>query len=142
MRRGICSRGLACDCTGDRTMLRTFCPDFQLEEEPPREVELEAIAHWQRLPEPQRIACLAALRLSVPMEVRAKWRDQAARGMRVGSEDPRFHFGPGMAVRNTLRRVLPDNVLPAVPYPDGGEHSNWDDYYYGALDALARGEAP
>jgi len=142
MRRGTCSRGEACSCTGDRAMLRGFCPDFRLEERAPEQIEHESVACFARLSEHQRLACLAALKLSVPKFLRDWWRDQAARGMRIGSEDPRFHFGVGMEVRNTLRKVLADKELPPVAYPEGGAHSNWDDYYYGALDALARSEVP
>ena len=43
------------------------------------------------------------------------------------------HFGAGMAIRNLLREVLPDDQLPPVVYEGGQEYRNWDDHYLGAI---------
>jgi hypothetical protein len=52
------------------------------------------------------------LRERVPRDVLEKWRDQDRRAMRIGSDDPNFHYGIGMAVRNALRERLTDIELP------------------------------
>ena len=80
---------------------------------------------WCCLPLDVRERCLAELRGRVGPETMGRWRDQSRRGMRVGSDDPRFHFGVGMEVRNILRQAATDDVLPT---------GNWDDYYYGAVE--------
>lgn len=46
-----------------------------------------------------------------------------------------YHFGMGMAVRNTLREVIPDLDLP----PNERGETNWDDYYVPCLEMAARG---
>jgi hypothetical protein len=48
----------------------------------------------------------------LPDDLLAKWKDQRARGVRIGSHETVFHFGRGMWVRNTLRDQLPDDELP------------------------------
>jgi len=135
---GTCKLGDKCKCNV-RPDLRVLCGYWSVPEQPTGELEAWCIANWNKLPEEQRKACVELLDSSVPEEVKANWRRQAAAGMRIGSEDLRFHLGVGMAVRNTLRKLLTDDKLPPVNYPDEGVKSqNWDDYYYGALDALAR----
>jgi hypothetical protein len=63
----------------------------------------------------------------------SRWQDQHKRGIRIGSDDPWFHLGIGMQIRNALRSVLLDDALPFVKYPDGSDCQNWDDFYGGAL---------
>jgi hypothetical protein len=53
----------------------------------------------------------------------------------VNREDPYFHFGAGMGIRNYLREVVKDDELPMAPYPNGKEFQNWDDYYQQAIRA-------
>jgi len=121
------SDGEACECQLEKRAMRAFCPNWY---EP--EHQQDADDEWQRknfarLTQDQQERCIAYLRVKVPNTARAEWQDQAARGVRIGSTDLRFHFGVGMAVRNVLREVVPDDALP-------GEQ--WDDYYRGALYAL------
>ena len=62
-----------------------------------------------------------------------RWRDQYRRGKQIGCDDPWFHFGVGMAIRNVLRTAVPDDRLPWVQYPGGRQAKNWDDFYTAAL---------
>lgn len=112
---------------------RIFCSQYFVPEQLVGDLERLAIANWNRIPEADRVRCVSALRTVAERspEMLAKWRDQHARGMRIGSDDIRFHFGVGMSVRNVLRGVLRDGDLPGPIM-----QRNWDDYYYGALDAL------
>jgi phosphoribosyl-ATP pyrophosphohydrolase len=107
-------------------------------------------ANWARLPALIRRDVEEHLRLKLheeAPELLAKWRDQHARGISIGSDDPWFHMGAGMAVRNACREQLLDEELPPVTVdcdgtayhasqipPQGG---NWDDYYFGVLAAIA-----
>ena len=59
-------------------------------------------------------------------EIVDHWRDQSRRRVVIGSDNIRFHLVEGMQIRNALRTVVKDDQLP----------TNWDDYYYGALEAL------
>lgn len=105
-----------------------------------------SIANWATLPEATRRKCLDHLRQTLVSlghaDFIARWGRQVARGENVGSDmSGSFHFGPGMGIRNILRQVCTDDKLPPVKQPFGEMSSNWDDYYYGALDALAREDA-
>jgi hypothetical protein len=95
-------------------------------EHPPDDLDRKTEENWARVPEGTRQRCAEHLRRSVQPELLAKWRDQLERGMAIGSDT-------GMAVRNALRAVLPDEKLPGVDYGDGSEYSNWDDFYTAAL---------
>jgi hypothetical protein len=90
-----------------------------------------SIGLWNELPETWRNTCLCHLEETFTQwpHIVVRWQEQVDRGALIGSDDVRFHFGAGMAVRNILRQVLPDHKLPT---------GNWDDYYYGAIDAFAR----
>lgn len=109
-------------------------------------------ANWEKVPEGIRLDVerhLKAAILAQAPELLDKWRDQHRRGIEIGSDDPRFHLGLGMAVRNTCRECLTDDKLPAVtvdhkgePYmrsgiPGNDGARNWDDYYFGVLAAIA-----
>ena len=104
------------------------------------DVHAWSIENWNRLPDHDRAVCLDHLRSTImrgwPQHVDT-WRAQAAQAVEIGSDDPRFHFGAGMAVRNILRQVLPDFKLPKIKQADGTLAQNWDDFYHGALHALA-----
>jgi len=85
-------------------------------------------SNWNKIPEDRRKKCIDHLKRKIPPEVLQGWKNDG-----VGK---RFHFWGGMAVRNTLREVMLDEELPAVPYDGGESYSNWDDYYTGALQEL------
>jgi hypothetical protein len=126
-------------------------PDFtpKPEHERPRgALETWSEANWAKIPELVRNDVEQHLKEKLPLEVLTRWRDQHRRGMRIGSDDPFFHLGVGMAVRNACREQLTDMELPPVtvdhegkPYQEahpqlvGG--GNWDDYYFGVLAAIA-----
>jgi hypothetical protein len=114
--------------------------------EPSREKErpVDELDRWcdenfARLDEATRRRCVEFLRRELPAALQKKWRDQLERGVRIGSDDPWFHHGSGMAVRNALRTaVLRDEQLPVVEQDEKGQlygQANWDDYYTGALRA-------
>jgi hypothetical protein len=128
-------------------------PDFSPKPEHERargKIEAWSEANWAKLPELIRKDVeqhlLTKLREQAP-ELLAKWRDQHARGIRIGSDNPIFHMSVGMWVRNACRVQLTDMDLPTVtvdhegkPYhasqiPNAG--GNWDDYYFGVLAAIA-----
>lgn len=126
-------------------------PDFTAgpkHERPRGALEAWSEANWSKLPKRVREAVEGHLRRKLEEEARellAKWRGQHARGISIGSDDPTFHFGVGMDVRNVCRDQLTDQELPRVevdhegkPY---GPHEfglgNWDDYYFGVLAAIA-----
>jgi hypothetical protein len=98
-----------------------------------------SIENWNRLSEHDRAVCLDHLRSTMQgwPHIVERWRKQVAAGEEIGSDDVRFHFGGGMAVRNILRQVLPDYKLPKIKQSDGTLAQNWDDFYHGALHALA-----
>lgn len=118
-------------------------PKFVSLERPTDELCDWVIANWRRLRVSTRNRIVSHLRdamLDHP-EVMARWKDQVKRDIQLGSDDIHFHFTAGMAIRNICRQAVTDDKLPPVTYPDGTKgHRNWDDYYYGALDALAREE--
>ena len=98
-------------------------------------------ANWSRV-DPQIRAEVEQLVLSkTPADMLATWRDQHARGISIGSDDPRFHFGIGMQIRNACRQKLTDDKLPEVSAASDGEPygpaRNWDDFYFGVLAAIA-----
>jgi hypothetical protein len=119
------------------------------------DIQAWSIENWTRIPAADRKACLDHLRARILKAVDgpatlAHWRAQAAstlngKPVEVGSDVDGFHFGAGMVIRNILRDVMTDDKLPGVEYPaSGGEKGNpahlardWDDYYLGALHALA-----
>lgn len=135
MTAGECVKEGGCECVGEHSDIRLICPDWIMDETPPEYHHLKSIADWQNLPLVDRLRCLDHLRMVMADHpvVMARWRRQAAEGMAIGSDDIRFHFGAGMAVRNVLRQVMTDDKLPG---PEA--FRNWDDFYYGAIDELAR----
>lgn len=95
-------------------------------------------SNWDKIPDLIRQDCLNELRAHVPADVLRKWKAQHTAGEGIGDDDPFFHHGAGMAVRNVLRKQLLDEELPPVHilgYPPEGAR-NWDDYYTGALQEL------
>ena len=129
-------------------------PDFTpgpKHERPRGALEIWSEANWARLPDQIRNDVEQHLRDQVPAEVLDRWRDQHRRGMRIGSDDPAFHFGVAMAVRNACREQLTDMELPPVTVDHEGKAygqrdayvigdnagGNWDDYYFGVLAAIA-----
>jgi hypothetical protein len=110
-------------------------PDFnpRYEHEQPRggsEARSEAL--WAKVPELIRKDVEQHLLTQLPADLLAKWRDQHARGACIGSDDPFFHFGAGMAVRNLCRDQLTDGELAAY-----GLLADWDNCYFGVLAAIA-----
>ena len=109
--------------------------------EPVGDLDLWSIANWQRLPASVRKQCVDHLHdvLSKAIdwsELSAKWKQQKADGIRIGSDQYCFHFGSGRFVRNVLREVLADERLPEV-IDNGHPMRHWDSHYYGAIDELA-----
>ena len=122
-------------------------PDFR--PRPENETPIDALdrwseSNWAMVPELVRRDCEEHLRAAVfanSPALLAKWRDQRGRSVSIGSDDPMFHSGTGMVVRNCLRDQLTDGELPEItrdhegkPY---GPARNWDDYYFGVLAAIA-----
>lgn len=122
-------------------------PDFtpHVRHEQPRDaLEVWSEANWAQVPELIRKDVEEHLRLQLlehAPEVLAKWKDQHARGICIGSDDPMFHFGVGRTVRNVCRDQLTDGELPTVIRDHAGRlygpSRNWDDYYFGVLAAIA-----
>lgn len=126
-------------CKPECAQLRMLCEFYNCEHEPD-DCALYSIGRWNKLGEGLRKTVLDHLRTSLLQstgeggrKALAKWRDQRARGIQCGSDDIRFHFSGGRAVRNIIRQVVRDDKLP---------DQNWDDYYYGAISALAAEEVP
>lgn len=118
-----------------------YCQNWQEPEKPLDDLDRWSIKNWNTIPEYQRKKCLDHLyNLMKDSHSLKKWKDQAKRDMKIGSDDVMFHFHTGMFIRNTLRDVLLDSELPPIRVFDRSIQSigNWDDYYYGALDALVR----
>lgn len=129
-----------CECVGvPRNTMKVFCEHWNAEQAP-HSVHLDSIAMWSSLPADIQDRCLRKLLATVPARMVHEWRDQAARGMAIGSDDVRFHFAAGMWVRNLLRGVVPDHELPFKREDGLLEPTQWDEYYYGALHALVTGE--
>jgi hypothetical protein len=98
-------------------------------------------ANWAKVDEAQRKVVEDFVRSKAPANMLATWHNQLSRGMVIGSDDPRFHLGVGMQVRNACRAKLPDAELPIVFLDHEGQlygpSRNWDDYYFGVLAAIA-----
>lgn len=114
-------------------------PDFTpgpQHERPIDDLEYWCCSNWENVHHLTRQACVNHLREVVPLEMITKWKEQYKRGISPGSDNPLFHMGEGMFLRNELRSILTDEYLPLVPtYPGGAPYGarNWDDYYIGAL---------
>jgi hypothetical protein len=87
---------------------------------------------WARLPERIRRQVEDHVAANVPDNLLTKWRDQHARGVEVGSDEPTFHLGVGLNVRNLCRERLPDADMAAY-----GLWGEWDNYYTVVLAAVA-----
>lgn len=90
---------------------------------------------WAAVPKADRERCCEHLRAVIPDDVKDQVRAAAA-----GDRDDwslAYHHGWGMAIRNELRSVLPEDQLP---YPDDhpdDAYRGWDDFYVAAVeDAL------
>jgi hypothetical protein len=119
-------------------------PDFTpspKHERPRGALETWSEANWAKMHALVRAEVELHLLDGLPDEVLGRWRDQHARGVRIGSDDPFFHLGVGMAIRNACREQLTDmQLLPVTIDLDGepyGPSQNWDDYYFGVLAAIA-----
>jgi hypothetical protein len=109
-----------------------FDPDPKYEK-PINDIDHASLVNWNSIPKDARSRCIGILRSKTPPDMLSRWKDQHARKIRIGSDDPWFHLGIGMQIRNALRSVLLDQDLPPVKYEDGNEYKNWDDFYHGAL---------
>lgn len=127
-----CTKPEGCDCL-TLGAARMFCEHMN-GEHPAGEMEALGIANWKRIDPATRRLCADHLRMVIGDHpaVLERWRDQKRRGIAPGSDDVRFHFSGGMAVRNVLRQVLLDHRLPG---PEA--ERNWDDFYMGAIDEIA-----
>ncbi len=106
-------------------------------ERPLDALALFSIASFKRIAPGTRLRLVAHLRARLPKVLIDKFEDQFKRGVVIGSDNPSFHsLGGGMAIRNLLREVLPDDLLPATQYPGHPLWRNWDDCYIGALYQL------
>lgn len=103
-----------------------------------------SIANWRTIRVPTRRLCISHLRdalLPAHAHIVETWKDEVKAGQRIGSAmKGEFHFGPGMGLRNILRQVVADIELPPISYTLNEAHRNWDDFYYGAIDAFIREE--
>ena len=110
-------------------------PDFRAmskHEEPRDPFGTSSEGRWAEVPELIRRDVEQHVLAHLPADLLTKWRDQHARGVCIGSDDPFFHFGAGMAVRNLCREQLTDGELDAY-----GFLLNWDNCYCGVLAAIA-----
>jgi hypothetical protein len=55
--------------------------------------ELSREKLWEQVPEPIRSDVQLHVATHLPADLLAKWRDQHARGERIGSDEISFHFG-------------------------------------------------
>jgi len=101
-------------------------------EEPRDPFGTSSEGRWAEVPELIRRDVEQHVLAHLPADLLTKWRDQHARGVCIGSDDPFFHFGAGMAVRNLCREQLTDGELDAY-----GFLLNWDNCYCGVLAAIA-----
>lgn len=117
-----------------------FTPDPK-NEQPRGALEAWSEANWAKVDEALRKTVEDFVRSKAPVEMLATWHGQLTRGVVIGSDDPRFHLGVGMQVRNACRGKLPDPELPLVFLDHEGKlygpSRNWDDYYFGVLAAIA-----
>lgn len=88
---------------------------------------------WNSIHKQEAVRHLREELRSAPPELLETWRRQYREGKRIGSNDPNFHFGNGMMIRNYLRHQCPDDRLPLVDYGNGNSYQNWDDWYLPAL---------
>lgn len=122
-----------CECVGPNFSIRMFCPYWAEPERPRGALDEQSDTLWAGVSVSDRRRCLDHLRQKVGAHAAQEWAQTYARGNSIGSNQPMFHFRVGMAVRNCLREVLPDDKLPGAK---AGLH--WDDYYMGALNEFAR----
>lgn len=117
-------------------------PTFKMSEDRSRgELEVRCRNNWDEIPAETRRKLIEHLHRAVPKTIQQKWRDQHNKGHRIGSDTPFFHmFDGGMAIRNLLREVLPDDQLPLAK--QRSVDRNWDDFYTGALEELVETEWP
>lgn len=92
-----------------------------------------SIGNFKRIDSATRRTLVTELRRSLPGWLIMKFEDQFKRGVVLGSHNVFFHHNEGMAIRNILRDMLPDNKLPLTQYPGYPAWRNWDDCYLGAL---------
>lgn len=85
--------------------------------------------NWMEFPDSIRRECLNELKSAIPVDAFSKWINEYRARATVEDDDPFFHFGTGMAVRNILRQRLSDSELA----PTDENYWNWDDLYIGAL---------
>ena len=107
------------------------------QERPVGDLDQQSYTNWMRLPEDIRRSIVDHVKNKADITMLNRWRDQHARGMRIGSDDIFFHMCLGMQIRNACRDILTDDGLPPVKYDDGNEYQNWDDFYFGMLQQLA-----
>lgn len=115
-----------CECRNNPTLM-LFCGHFEMQEQPRDKLDAMSINNFMKLAPTVRADCVTVLSNKTPDAMLQRWRKQADEGKQIGSNDPRFHLGIGMQVRNALREVALDAVTPT---------GNWDDTYFGALYAL------
>lgn len=141
--RGMRSDGMPRDV---RHAIQLLSEDRSENEISPGSLERWSIENWDLIDYRLRDQCLQALNKHIPAVLQDHWADQHKRGVAIGSDSLAFHHGAGQNVRNILRAVLPDHQLPRViSGPDGKAFDqdqvpvtgNWDDFYLGALAALA-----
>lgn len=133
--------GDKCECSsGFRFGLpkQLGCELWYVQERPYDATDYLSIDNWKQLPLQTRQRCVKHLRRSLLAHrlgpiILQRWHRQYRDGMAPGSDQPNFHFGAGMAVRNILRQVCPDGDL-MMSY-------NWDDFYIGAIWALQQEDA-
>lgn len=114
-------------------------PEPGIEHERPQDdLDQFSYTNWMKIHSHQREVILAHIRGKVDVSMLNTWRDQHARGMKIGSDNVLFHMWPGMQIRNTCRDILQDDLLPSVKYEDGHEYQNWDDFYGGMLQELVK----
>jgi hypothetical protein len=88
--------------------------------------------NWNKVPIEIRKRCLDCLRAEISPQTLSDWKTRYR-----SREEFVCHFGNGLDVRNLLRRFVPDKELPPLTYPWSLlPHTNWDDYYMGALQEL------
>lgn len=118
------------------TLMEAFKPGRD-KEKPRDDLCEKSYENWMRIHADVRRQVVNHIRALATVDQLNTWRDQHARGMRIGSDDPYFHFGSGMMIRNACRKIILDDQLWPVKYDDGGHYQNWDDYYGGMLQQLA-----
>ena len=109
------------------------CRAMSKHEEPHDPLDTLSERRWAQVPELIRRDVEQHVLAHLPADLLAKWRDQHARGVCIGSDDSFFHFGGGMAVRNLCRERLSDEELAACCRFGG----DWDNCYIGVLAAIA-----